>query len=359
QPAMPNVVATVEGSGPGRHLVFNGHLDTFPVGDRRQWSVNPFGEVRDGRIYGRGAADMKGGVTASLVAFFLLAERRDQWRGRVTITLVSDEETGGRWGTEYLLTHYPWLRGDAVLNGEPSSPGICFFGEKGQHWYRFRVTTKGGHSAYAYQKQSAIDVLLDLVRALRAFEDLPMSAPPHVVAAMEAAREAYDAARTPGASRAVLQPSCNVGIVRGGTKVNMLAESAEAEVDFRLPPGVDPAVLHTFLDQVLARFPQVEKSLIKETPATLSPIDNPLLRCVRDVGEAVTGRPVYPAVSLGGTDIRFWRLLGVDSAVYGPTHHNMGSPDEYITIEDLMKAAAVHTVAAYRYLRETQDAKEG
>ncbi len=355
QPHMPNVVATLEGRASGRHLVFNGHLDTFPVGDKGQWSVNPFGEVRDGRVYGRGAADMKGGVTASLMAFFLLAEHRDKWCGRASITLVSDEETGGRWGTEYLLTHYPRLRGDAVLNGEPSSPGICFFGEKGQHWYKFRVRTKGGHSAYAYQRQSAIDVLLELARALKEFEELPITAPPGVVAAMEQAQEAYDAARTPGAAEAVLRTSCNVGIIRGGTKVNMLAEDAEAEVDFRLPPGVDPIVLHEFLDMVMARFPNVEMTLIKETPGTLSHIDNPILQCVRSAAEDVTGGPVYPAVSLGGTDIRFWRLHGVDSAVYGPTHQNMGSPDEYITIDDLMKACAVHTLASFRYLQQGKD----
>ena len=71
-----NVVARIRGMGPGRRVVFNGHLDTYPVGEPAQWSVNPAGEVRDGRLYGRGAADMKGGIAASIVAMAALAEQR-------------------------------------------------------------------------------------------------------------------------------------------------------------------------------------------------------------------------------------------------------------------------------------------
>ena len=76
-----NLVARVSGDGPGRRLVFNGHLDTFPIGEG-DWSRDPLGgELVDGRIYGRGACDMKAGVAASVLAFVLLAEFRAHWRG--------------------------------------------------------------------------------------------------------------------------------------------------------------------------------------------------------------------------------------------------------------------------------------
>ncbi|HHY95989.1 MAG TPA: M20/M25/M40 family metallo-hydrolase [Firmicutes bacterium] len=122
----------------GRHVVFNGHLDTFPVVDPATWSVSPFsGEVRGGRLYGRGAAYMKGGVAASLVAFVLLYTVRECLPGRVSLTLVSDEETGSTWGTNYLLQARPDLRGDGLINGEPSSPVNVRIGEKGMYWFRF------------------------------------------------------------------------------------------------------------------------------------------------------------------------------------------------------------------------------
>jgi len=90
QQTMPNVLASLE-NGPGRHLILNGHLDTFPVGDPALWERDPFsGEVADGKIFGRGVSDMKAGVAASIAAFCLLAERREAWKGKVTLAAVAD-----------------------------------------------------------------------------------------------------------------------------------------------------------------------------------------------------------------------------------------------------------------------------
>ena len=98
------------GSGGERRLVLNGHLDTFPIGEAR-WEHDPLGgDVEDGRIYGRGACDMKAGVAALALAFVTLAEFCDAWSGELVLTLVGDEETGGRWGTQFLLANVE--RGD-------------------------------------------------------------------------------------------------------------------------------------------------------------------------------------------------------------------------------------------------------
>ncbi len=119
---MPNVVAFFDGSAPGRHLVLNGHIDVFPVGEATGWSVDPWGgELIDGRVFGRGACDMKAGTTASIFAYLLLHRMRTRLNGRLTLTAVSDEETFGPWGARYLLEHLPEVRGDAMLNGEPRS----------------------------------------------------------------------------------------------------------------------------------------------------------------------------------------------------------------------------------------------
>ena len=121
----PNVVGHFEGDGDGPHLVFNGHLDTYLVTDPDAWVHDPYGgAVEDGRIYGRGAADMHGGFVASLAAFLFLFERRDEVAGSVTLAAVSDEESGGRWGAENLVEHHPEYNGDAVISGEPSSSGM-------------------------------------------------------------------------------------------------------------------------------------------------------------------------------------------------------------------------------------------
>ena len=100
KPPIVNVIARVRGAASGRRLVYNGHLDTYPIGDASQWSADPLGGVvQDGRLYGRGAADMKGGIACSILAARLLAERRDTWAGEVVVTLAGDEESMGPHGT--------------------------------------------------------------------------------------------------------------------------------------------------------------------------------------------------------------------------------------------------------------------
>ena len=100
---MPNIVASFEAGPPGRHLALNGHIDVFPVGDGAGWSRDPWGgELVDGKIYGRGACDMKCGTTASIFTFLYLGEIRDRLHGRLTLSAVSDEETFGPWGARYL-----------------------------------------------------------------------------------------------------------------------------------------------------------------------------------------------------------------------------------------------------------------
>ena len=105
---MPNIVASFDAAVPGRHLALNGHVDVFPVGDGSGWSVNPWGgDLLDGKIYGRGACDMKCGTTAALFTFLYLHELRHVLHGKLTLSAVSDEETFGPWGARYLVQHHP------------------------------------------------------------------------------------------------------------------------------------------------------------------------------------------------------------------------------------------------------------
>lgn len=128
KPEMPNVVATL-GAG-RRNLVLSGHLDEFPAGDG--WTFPPFaGALADGKIMGRGAGDMKSGLAVAMFLVWLLRERDVKLDGRLTIAFASDEETGGRWGTEWLLANVPDVRGDACLIGESSGTWSIGIGEKG------------------------------------------------------------------------------------------------------------------------------------------------------------------------------------------------------------------------------------
>ena len=162
-----NLVARTRGAGPGRRLVLNGHLDTFPIGEAR-WSHPPLGaDLEDGRIYGRGACDMKAGVAALVLAFVTLAEFRDAWRGELVLTLVGDEETGGRWGTQYLLANVEEAVGDAMLNADTGSPRVVRVGEKGNVWVELEATGAANRAAHVHLGRNAVDAL-GAVRALAA-----------------------------------------------------------------------------------------------------------------------------------------------------------------------------------------------
>lgn len=347
---MPNVICTVEGEGAGRHLVFNGHLDTYPAGDLSGWTCDPYeAVVKDGRMYGRGVADMKAGVACSLYAFCMLA-KYGGWPGKLSLTLVSDEETGGTWGTEYLLREHPELRGDALLNGEPSGCQMVSMGEKGTYWVKLVARKKGGHGAFIYQRRSAVDTMLACLDDLRAYENLQATLPAAAQREMKRAEPVFDSLRGEQATRAVQRFSVNVGIVRGGMNVNTQAESCEAHVDFRIPPGGSLQQAKDFIQDVLARHPDVKLELIKATEPTLSSPDNPLLQAVKANAESVRGEETVVCFTFGGTDARYWRLYGVPAAVYGPNHFNMGSANEYILVEDLITTGKVHVGASWDYL---------
>ena len=97
-PEMPNIIATFAAGQPGKHLVLNGHIDVFPVADDGYgWTKDPWGgELVDGKVYGRGAADMKCGTSASIWTYIYLSRIKDRLKGRLTLTAVSDEETFGQ-----------------------------------------------------------------------------------------------------------------------------------------------------------------------------------------------------------------------------------------------------------------------
>ena len=124
------------------------------------WTVPPFaGLLSDGKIVGRGAGDMKAGLAAALFVVTLLREHAVDLRGRLTLAFASDEETGGRWGTEWLLANVDDVRSDACLIGESSGTWSIGIGEKGVLWMRIKASGVSGHAAYG-QGESAISKVL-------------------------------------------------------------------------------------------------------------------------------------------------------------------------------------------------------
>ena len=354
----PNLIASFAGgAGLGRHLVLNGHLDVFPVGDRAAWARDPWsGDIADGRLHGRGTVDMKCGTTALLFAFAYLHRLRAALPGRVTITVVSDEETGGKWGTGWLIENrVSEVLGDCVLNSEPSGVATVRFGEKCMFWLRLRIAVKGGHSAYPHTGGSATKLAAQLIHDLLAIESMVPDEPDTVRRTLDRpeVQKAIDQSLGEGAAGVLRRVSVNIGTIQGGVKINMLPAECVLEVDFRLPVGLTRAAVTEKVKSILARYPMVsvEELLPGGPEANVSdPTHEMMGHLVRNAAEAQGFAP-QPIVSLGGTDTRFWRAKGVPAFVYGCSPAGMGGVDESVSLAEFQHVMRVHTLAAWDYLR--------
>lgn len=350
KPEFPNIVASFDGGAPGRHLVLNGHIDVFPVGDET-WSHGPWsGAVADGRIYGRGACDMKCGTTASIFTYAYLHPLRERLKGRLTLTCVSDEETFGPWGARYLMEHHPEVRGDCCLNGEPSSPYSIRFGEKGPIWLKFTITTRGAHGAYTHLSPSATKIAARLVADLESLADMEVPTPHNVGTAITEARDVLNRAMGQGAADIVQKVTVNIGRIQGGLKVNMIPGECIVEADIRQPVGVDKARIMAEVNRILARYPEATVEEINENPPSWCDPYGDMVGIIQANVTSLAGYEPKPVISLGGTDARLWRYMGIPAYVYGPKPTGMGSFDEQVEIEEFIHIVKTHVTSAYDYL---------
>jgi len=349
-PEKPNVVSTFKAPIEGKNLILNGHIDVFPVGSGEGWSQEPWGgELVDGKIYGRGACDMKAGTTASIYTYLVLHELRDQLKGSVTLTAVSDEETGGRLGAGWLIDNVPETLGDCCINGEPSSPYTIRFGEKGILWLRVRVRSPGGHGAYPHLSVNPIKIASKLITELETLNEIPVPYPENLKKAIDAGHDAAEKALGKGGAEVMSKLSVNIGTIEGGVKVNVIPRECSFEVDLRLPPGLSKEDVLPKVEAIVAKYEGASVEVTRYDGPLWSPPDSDMTSIMRGNSRLLGIDPV-PIVSLGGSDLKFWRSKGIPSYYYGPMNHGMGTVDEYVEVEEFIHIVKVHLLSAYEYL---------
>ncbi|MDX8343806.1 peptidase [Rossellomorea sp. YZS02] len=163
----PNVVGVLKGTGGGRSLLLNGHIDVVPEGDRKGWVHDPYsGIIENGKLYGRGATDMKGGSAALLLAIEVVKELDTPLKGDIIFQSVIEEESGGTGTLAALLRGY---KADAAIIPEPTNMKI-FPKQQGSMWFRLRVKGKSAHGGTRYEGINAIDKAYTVVQALQKLE---------------------------------------------------------------------------------------------------------------------------------------------------------------------------------------------
>ena len=330
-----NAAGRRRGVGGGRSILLNAHIDTVPEGDLGLWSQPPFAaNLVEGRVYGRGSCDMKGGLVTHLAALDALAAVGVRLKGDVTVTATVGEEDGGLGALSAVLRGY---RADAALVTEPTELALVTACE-GSLVFRITVTGRSAHAATRDEGVSALEKFLPLFADLQAFE-----------------RERNAALRHPLYDAFANKVPVNVGVVRAGNWASTVPETLEAEVRVGLLPGEE---LQEFKRLVTGRImaAAAQDSWLRAHPPVITffggqfiaaetPADAPICEAIRRAHRQVTGRePRTEAVTYGADMRHFIAFGGMPCVMYGAGDIKLAhAPDEYLPVDELL--TAVKTVA--------------
>src|SRR5579875_2366405 len=332
EPNRANVIGRLPGLGEG-HLVLAGHLDVVPPGEQ-SWDHDPFaGDQVDGRLYGRGSADMKGGVAAMVTAVAELARGGFRPRADVIVAATAGEEAG-MLGANAMVERRS-LRGSAYLVvGEPTDLDV-FIAEKGVLWVRVQVFGRTAHGSMPQLGANAISVLARLIPRLEAY---PFTFAEHSLLG---------------------RPTLGAHVIRGGNKTNVVPDYAEVELDLRTVPGQDhgPMVetIRRLAEQASAEVPgdfRVEVNVFNDKgPVETAPEEQLVAATVQAVRQVRGEEPVVGGVPYG-TDAAFLGPgFGIPMVICGPGAQGMAhQPDEYVETRQLIQAVDIYRGIAHRLL---------
>jgi len=351
-PAHPrvNVIGRRKGSSAGKTLHMNGHFDVVPAGGG--WTKDPFGaEVADGRIYGRGTCDMKGGIAAAVFAAEALRRAGVETAGTLEISGTVDEESGGYAGVAYLCktgrvtaenTHF------AIIPEPLNVDRICV-GHRGVYW--FDVVTHGriAHGSMPYLGHSAIDDMGAILEAIRT-ELQP--------------RLAQRTTKVPVVPELSRHATLNVNTVSGGqvgqdVQSPCVADRAHAIFDrrFLLEEGFETTKkeIQDLLDSVASRVPGLRYDLSDRMVVhpTATPEDSPVTRSLQSAITTVLGKEAQIIASPGTYDQKHFDRIGniPHTVAYGPGVLDLAhQPDEWVGIDDLKNSIAVLALATVKLL---------
>jgi succinyl-diaminopimelate desuccinylase len=336
-----NVMGQMAGPGAGRRLHFNGHFDVVPVGEG--WTVDPFeGLLRDGKLYGRGTADQKAGIAASIFAIEAIRRSGVRLTGTVEQSGTVDEESGGFAGVAWLaqqgLIHRD--RTDFVIITEPSNVDRICIGHRGVYWFKVVQHGRIGHGSMPYLGVSAADHLGDVIHEIT-----------HTLKPELAKRKTEMPVEPPGSRYA----SININSVFGGqpeqgTQTPCVIDRAGAIFDRRFLAEERledvQGEIRRLLDDLCAKNPAAKytmEDLMIVRPTETDP-SSILIRTVSSSIERVLGKRPPLMASPGTYDQKHVTRIGLiqDCIAYGPGILDLAhQPDEYVVIEDLIQSAKV------------------
>lgn len=327
----PNVVGVLRGQGGGRSLILNGHIDVVPEGDVTRWKHHPFsGKIENGRMYGRGTTDMKGGNVSLLLAMEAIIKSGIQLKGDVIFQSVIEEESGGAGTLATVLRGYT---ADAAIIPEPTNLRL-FVKQQGSLWFRVLVEGVSAHGGTRYEGTSALEKawvvhqeILDLERQRNArvkdplYETLPIPLP------------------------------INVGTINGGTWPSSVPDLVTLEGRIGVGPEESVEAAKQELRDCISGLPAVD-AWFESHPARLEffgaqwlpnsvAASHPIARAVAANYQELFGSEARIEASPWGTDAGILGTVGgIPAIVIGPGETRVAHyPDEFIELEEVVKAS--------------------
>ncbi len=334
-PGRPSVGARLRGTGGGRSLVLNGHIDIYELSN--DWTRDPFAPVvEDGRVYGAGIADMKAGTAAALAAVRRIATSGARLRGDIVFQGVSCHFEGGV-GTRSLCE--AGFVGDAAIDCEPSSNTIGI-AHRGAAYLDITTHGKQAHTTYKHLGVNAIETMEPILAGLRALEsELPYE--PHEM--------------LPG------PPILNIGTIRGGTKHNQVPDRCTISIDIRLLPSQDPydvkARVEAMIDDLRRTVNPEIHAVVEFSEHWLSgprhayeiDRDADIVRALDTAVRTATGTdPVYEGVPFW-CDVVALRDFGVPGVNFGPGDPPYNFADEYVFEDQYLQAVDVYEALIHEW----------
>jgi succinyl-diaminopimelate desuccinylase len=320
-----NLIARLPGAGKAPSLIFSAHMDTVPAGEV-PWMFPPFsGKLHEGKIYGRGAADMKGGLAAMAQAAVILAQSGIQLGGDLIIAFTYDE-THGLQGAKHMIKEGLLADAGAVVVSEPSTLDVLI-AEKGALWLKCIAKGKTAHTSMPHLGQNAI---LEMAHFLnRVEQSLDLSAPAHPL---------------------LSAPTFTVGTINGGVTINVIPDVCEAEVDIRLVPGIDyRKVVEQVrnLGQGRVDVELIDWKLPVETDpkAKIVPLSLQAVEEVTGVPRQPKGVSYYTDGSVLANELKIPMVI-IGPADTGETHQ----PNEHVEVTRLVQGVKAYLLIAVRYL---------
>lgn len=329
----PNVVGVLKGTGGGKSIVLNGHVDVVPEGDHDQWNEPPYsGVIKDGKMYGRGVTDMKGGNLALMIALEAIQELHIRLKGDVIFHSVVEEESGGAGTLDTILKGY---KADAAIIPEPTNMKI-FPKQQGSKWFRLIVTGRTAHGGTRYHGVSAIDkafIVNEHVKELEKIRNERITDP------------LYDAIPIP--------IPINIGNISGGDWPSSVPDVVQLEGRIGIAPNETMESVQEELEAWMEKLAEKDE-WFKENPVQVEwygarwvpgeiETDHPLTKSLISNYKTVTNEePIIEAAPWGTDGGLLSQVADTPSIVFGPGITDLAHfPNEAIELDKIFDAAKI------------------